>query len=176
MNCPKCGKERVSDQTSFCSKCGLYLDFLEAIMKNEGYPPDSLESTGSVGWLSRKNVRLTALLWFVVVTAFMLPISAIMGGPSKMLAVLGLMGPVGAAFLLVMSMFFPTELEALRKPASKRSLEERSPKGLESGGTMYAEEFVAPAAVRDPMPAGERPPSVTEETTRHLDERIKNGS
>jgi hypothetical protein len=38
MFCPRCGQERISEETSFCSRCGFLLTGLTALLKNEGVP------------------------------------------------------------------------------------------------------------------------------------------
>lgn len=174
MHCPKCGTERVSDATIFCSRCGLYLDHIKDVMEAGGEPVGGPRDHEKAPFLNSKNIRIFSLLWFLVVTVFLLPISAIMGGEAKMLAVLGLMGPVGAAFLLILSMFFPA---ASGKGSGRRQFPEKTAaKQLPPERTVFAEDFVAPSAGpgrRTPDLEKVSPPSVTEETTRHLDEKLK---
>lgn len=171
MYCPRCGQERISEQTSFCSRCGLLLDHIGEVMENGGEPVYHAGASGREGIISRKNVRLFALLWFMVLTMFFTPIAAIMGGPSQMIAVCGAMGSVGALIIFVFSFFIPKSVpvpEYGRVPGRVLK-EEASEKGLPPAQTAFAEEFVPPArASVHAEREGERPPSVTEGTTRLL--------
>ena len=176
MYCPRCGQERISDRTIFCSRCGLLLDHLEEVMENGGEP--LFESPDEAGFLARlfsgRNVRVIALLWFIVVTMMLLPIAAILDAPEEGLGILGLMGPVGALMLLVLSFFMPkAETKAKRRERRRERREAASAEARElpPDRTEYVSDFVPPQASRvedDAGFAGRRPPSVTEETTRHL--------
>lgn len=175
MYCPRCGQERIEDRTIFCSRCGLLLDHLEEVMENGGEPLfESQVETGLFGRIfSRKNVRIVALLWFIFATILLLPIMAIMGAPEELLGIMGLMGPVGALTLLLLSFFISKPVT--RGPRRKRRTEKNSqanaePRELPPDRTVYASDFVPPPAhgEEDARFASRRPPSVTEDTTRHL--------
>lgn len=172
MYCPRCATKRVSEETSFCSKCGLLLDHIEEVVGNEGSPLIELAETGS--WFSARNIRIGALLWFVVVTVLMTPIAAIMKGPKEMIATLAILGPVGAALLLIFSMFFALPEEKGRDRKKVRELKRSGRrKELPPEHTVFAEDLVTPGREPDFTDLRQTPPSVTEETTRHLDRKTR---
>lgn len=147
-------------------------------MENGGEPLFDPENEGEGRWFSRRNVRIFALFWFVIVTVILTPISAIMNAEEEVTAVLGLIGPVIALFLLVLSFLIPKGKSSSAPKTAVRSrevLEERGTRReLPPERTVYAEDFVAPssdAAVGERDHALRTPPSVTEETTRHLDRK-----
>jgi hypothetical protein len=174
MYCPRCGQERFSEATSFCSRCGLLLDHIENVMANGGEP---LEGNGKSGgrFFSRKNVRLFAALWFCVFVLFFTPISAILGADAEVIAVAGTMGSVGALIILIFSFFLPKNAALTARPVRRTgSIPSRENAGLPAPKTEFADDYIAPAGGRssDAEPeAVRRPSSVTEETTRHLDKK-----
>lgn len=178
MHCPRCGQERISEATSFCSKCGLFLDHIEEVMANGGEPLFDPAQEGEGRWFSRRNIRIFALIWFVIVTVILTPISAIFNAEEEVTAVLGLIGPVIALLMLVISFVVPKDVTAAAaraKRKTRRDLEEtESRRELPPDRTVFAEDFVAPGSESRPgegQHAARTPPSVTEETTRHLDKK-----
>ncbi|MCO6509973.1 MAG: hypothetical protein J5I65_04200 [Aridibacter famidurans] len=175
MYCPRCGQERHTEATSFCSRCGLFLDHIEEVMDNGGNPLFEPGEAGSDRLLSRRNVRIFTLFWFVIVTVILTPISAILEAPEEITAILGLIGPVIALMTLILSFLLPQDTSSSsgrKKRRERRELREQAErKGLPPEQTVFAEDFVPPKReTREPV-SGERPtapPSVTEETTRHL--------
>ncbi|HUF04665.1 MAG TPA: hypothetical protein VMM38_10880 [Aridibacter sp.] len=175
MYCPRCGQERFSEATSFCSRCGLFLDHIEEVMDNDGNPLFEPDESGSGRILSRRNFRIFSLFWFVIVTVILTPISAILEAPDEVIAILGLLGPVVALMMLIFSFFLPKDSTAgsrLQRRKQRRELREQSErKGLPPEQTTFADDFIPPRTESREPAAGERPatpPSVTEETTRHL--------
>jgi len=151
------------------------LDHIEEVMHNGGEP--LFESGEKFGILERifsgRNVRIVALLWFIVVTMLLLPMAAILDAPEEVLGILGLMGPVGALMVLVLSFFMPNaQAKAKSKERRKeaRNAVTAEPRELPPDRTSYVSDFVPPAerSEDDAQFAGRRPHSVTEDTTRHL--------
>ncbi len=176
MYCPRCGSERVSDATSFCSKCGLLLDHIEEVMENGGEAVFTAAPKGCGRWLNQRNVRISALFWFVVVTILLTPFAAIMNGPTEMIATFGLLGPVGAALLLIASMFFPSAAPSvIGKNQGNIGGQAAGRRELPPDRTEFARDFTEPGQPQVSIPkreVGTAPPSVTEETTRHLDRKL----
>lgn len=175
MYCPRCGQKRISDETIFCSRCGLLLDHIEDVMQNDGEP---LFLTGTEGGLlgrlvTGRNVRLLALSWFVIVTMMLLPIAAILDVHEEALGILGLMGPMAALFLLVLSFFLPKSASGESQRQKRREKKQEGsaqPRELPPDRTQYVSDFVPPSVrnEEDAEFASRKPPSVTEDTTRHL--------
>lgn len=175
MYCPRCGQERHSEATSFCSRCGLFLDHIGDVMDNDGNPLFEPGEAGSKKIFSRRNVRIFTLFWFVIVTVILTPISAILEAPDEVTAILGLLGPVVALMMLIFSFLLPKDGEPSsrrqRRKERREFREQRERRGLPPQQTEFAEDFI-PARHGTPEPASDErhfaPPSVTEETTRHL--------
>ena len=56
MYCPKCGQQQVSDNTRFCSRCGLPIDVLAEWLAGGGVKPGfSLGATDDFGHLAVKD-------------------------------------------------------------------------------------------------------------------------
>lgn len=175
MYCPRCGQERFSEATSFCSRCGLFLDHIEEVTNNDGNPLFEADESDSSRIFSRRNVRIFTLFWFVIVTVILTPISAILEAPDEMTAILGLLGPVVALMLLVFSFLLPkdagTSSSRQRRRERSELREQRERLGLPPEQTVFADDFVPPRQeTRHPVTGARQPapPSVTEETTRHL--------
>ncbi|REJ75246.1 MAG: hypothetical protein DWQ47_07095 [Acidobacteria bacterium] len=178
MYCPRCSQERVTEQTSFCSRCGLYLDHLEEVIGNDGNPLFEPEESGSGRFLTRRRLRIFALFWFVIITIFFLPMVGITDGPEELMAMLGIIGPVGAITALILSFMIPKDAPAKKHQRTQniqRSFpEQRSQRELPPERSVPAEEFARPSFADRDERSGyvpQDPPSVTEETTRHLDSK-----
>jgi hypothetical protein len=173
MYCPRCGQERFSEATSFCSRCGLLLDHIERVMANGGEPLGGGESGGRI--FSRKNVRIFAALWFSIFTLFLTPVEGIMGAEAAMIAVTATMGAVGALIILISSFLLPKSTPGtarqVRRTASVGSSEKAE---LPPVKTEFADDYVSPGGGKYGEGEPEevlRPSSVTEDTTRHLDKK-----
>lgn len=46
MHCPKCGQLQISEETSFCSRCGLLLSGVAEVVANDGQLPGVTSQTG----------------------------------------------------------------------------------------------------------------------------------
>ena len=74
MYCPKCSQQQVSDQTRFCSRCGLLLSNITELLANDGLPA-ALESRTEQHQLSprQRGVRQgTALILTGMVISFVM--------------------------------------------------------------------------------------------------------
>lgn len=95
MCCPRCSQEQISEDTRFCSRCGLPLENVALVVAHEGNLPHLAESddnpqkrfTRSKGWKF-------GLVWFLVLTFLLTPIYAILeiDGLPEITAFLGFVG------------------------------------------------------------------------------------
>ena len=76
MFCPHCGQERLSDATSFCSRCGFLLTGTTELLKNGGVIP-SLPATRGYFSPSPRTRGLKQGLFFFLLTFLIVPIIAI---------------------------------------------------------------------------------------------------
>lgn len=66
MYCPKCSQQQISDETSFCSRCGLPMTDVKALLATDGISPTSEdERQKPCQSPRRKGVRQGVLLIFL---------------------------------------------------------------------------------------------------------------
>jgi hypothetical protein len=175
MHCPKCGQQQVSEEVRYCSRCGLPLSGVAQLIAADGLHP-ALEQDGGKALRSprRRGFRQGALMMFVA--ACLLPlIDALHIEPViLMLFIAGLMRMLYAAI-------FQEGAPRRRKkgeeraasyipPASPSQMETRMndaalPTAHSIPAGMYGRQARVDTSEMSP------PRSVTENTTRLLDEQ-----
>ena len=79
MYCPSCGQEQISEDTRFCSRCGLLLTGISQVMRNEGllpqiFPPAGVAAKGK--WFRKRGFKKGL---FIFLLAFLIvPIIAVL--------------------------------------------------------------------------------------------------
>lgn len=172
MYCPKCGQQQVSDEMRFCSRCGLALSGLAEWIAGEILPAKRAdEPQSAVSSRRRREIRRAGKLMFfsAVMVPVFLVISLVIDEGAPMLFPL-LVFFVGLAMMLYARLFSdaaPGNDTSLKHSAAQTS-------ALPSGSTRSS----LPPAANMPIPSVGRqvrtnelaqPPSVTENTTRLLD-------
>jgi len=106
MHCPRCGQQQISEETKFCSKCGLPLHVIADVVSQGGSLTqlDQLNQPGKK-WLTRRNGMVFSLFWFLFFLLIMCPFFGIMNvdSLSGMSAILGIFGGL---ILFLASVFF----------------------------------------------------------------------
>ena len=164
MYCPRCSQQQIAD-LRFCPGCGLQLDYVTELVANNGLPLPQIGK--SVPFLQRRGISIGAKLVFL--SLFLLPISlvgAIAFDSPGPFAVPFIVFMVGLAQVLYTMLFKDpgrSELSGVRqsglnqpKPLVSFPVGQGSPVILEPRRVRTAEMI--------------RPPSVTENTTKLLDE------
>jgi hypothetical protein len=175
MFCPRCAQSQVADDVRFCSRCGFPLAGVAELLANGGAWPQYLLPSGAVQTTSprRKGVRQGGKL--ILFGAFLVPLLAIMGSIIDLeeLGLLGVIIVIGGIMRLLYALIF----------------EEKHPAGAAAqplAPQQFAPQQFHPAAHHSALPprqsapapvsfrtrdTGELagPPSVTENTTRLLD-------
>jgi hypothetical protein len=167
MFCPRCGQQQVSGEVRFCSRCGLSLASVPALLA--GFEASAPEGTAGGGrWKKRKQIRRGAKIMFFSAVLFPiffgLAIAADSPGP---LIVPLTVFFAGLAWLLYFVLFGE---EAAQESAGKgREVlrESRNAPSLPPATFVPASGFGARRTHTADMA---QPPSVTEQTTRLLDE------
>lgn len=169
MYCPNCGQQQISDEMRFCSRCGLALSGLMEWLAGGRVPAKRSEVTQDPKAMSprRKGIRRAAKLMFfsaVLFPVFLVFCAAIEEGAPMIFP--GLLFFISAVMMLYARLFsdktvpvshLTTAQTAAFAPTSARSS--------------------LPPAANIPMPGRQhvrtnelaQPPSVTENTTRLLD-------
>ena len=169
MYCPNCGQQQVSGEMRFCSRCGLALTGLAEWLAGGGLPvrrPDQAESSELT--LRRKHMRRAAKLMFfsgVLFPVFLVFCAAIGAGEPMIL-------PVGLFFVSLVWMLYARIFIDKTTPAISQAAQPPAFGSIPARGSL-------PPAAHNPMSNIGRqqvrtnelaqPPSVTEHTTRLLD-------
>ena len=169
MYCPNCGQQQISDEMRFCSRCGLALSGLAEWIAG-GVLPVKREEKEKSSPLSprRKGIRRAAKLMFFsgVLFPIFLVISIAEDEPGP-LAIPFILFFVSLAMMLYARLFSDKTAPVLNQAAQTSTL----------GATPARSSLPPPTSI--PIPATGRgqvrtnelaqPPSVTEHTTRLLD-------
>ena len=173
MYCPRCGQQQISDEMKFCSRCGLPMSGLTEWLVGSGAPAGREQETPvSLRSPRRKGIRRGAKLMFL--SGVLLPV----------FLVLSLFIEEGAPMIIPISIFFVALTMML---FSRLFSEEISPIKSQQAQTsgLGAMSVLGPLPPASNIPlhgpgniAGQRvrtnelaqPPSVTEHTTKLLDQ------
>jgi zinc-ribbon domain len=169
MYCPRCGQQQLSDEVRFCSRCGLPLASVPALLAGEAAPTAGGATRKGILAGKRPGVRRGAKLMFFSVVLFpiFLAFSIAADSPGPLVVPFMLL-LAGLAFLLY-SVLFGEELLPARGSKNRDEL----------SGAHGAQQSLPPSTFvpasgfgRQPVNTADmsRPPSVTEQTTRLLDE------
>ena len=171
MYCPNCGQQQISDEMRFCSRCGLALSGLAEWLAGGRLPAKPREEAQPPAGLSprRKGIRRAAKLMFfsgVLFPVFLVfSIAADEGAPMVIPVILFF---ISVVLMLYARLFSDKTVPAIamNQAAQTSTLSSASARGA------------LPTATNTPIPAGRQhvrtnelaqPPSVTENTTRLLD-------
>src|SRR2546427_9387879 len=173
MHCPQCGQEQISGEMRFCKRCGFPLDRVRELLATGNISPN-LDKEGRQSRESprRKGVRQGVILLFMFMVS--MPLYGLIGKPVFALPPLFLM----AGFLRILYAVIFQE-GAPRKEKQDKSLPYVAPittdrPGTEGGGSALPPSHSMPVSVFSArrLDTAEivNPPSVTEHTTKLLDE------
>lgn len=170
MYCPNCGQQQISDEMKFCSRCGLALSGLAEWLAG-GALPVRRQEVGKNEALSprRKGIRRAAKLMFwsgVLFPIFIgICIAVEEGGPMII--------PFGVFFVALVMMLWAVLFSDKNEPATFYQAPQTSTLGSTSarGSLPPAGNMPMPDLGRQQVRTNElaQPPSVTENTTRLLD-------
>lgn len=168
MFCPRCGQQQVSGEVRFCSRCGLSLASVPALLAGfEAAPPEGL--TRGRRWKKRKQIRRGAKLLFLSAVLFpvFLALAIAVDEPGPLLVPCTIFF-AGLAWMLYFVIFGEEYAdESAEKTGRKDLRESQTAPSLPPATFAPAPGFGARRANTADMA---QPPSVTEQTTRLLDE------
>lgn len=168
MFCPRCGQQQVSGEVRFCSRCGLSLASVPALLAGFESPPTAGGAARRPRSKKRKQMRRGAKLMFL--SAVLFPIFFALGiavdhpGP---LIVPATVFFAGLAWLLYFVIFSEEDADEPVEKGREVLRESRTAPSLPPATFVPASGFGArPAHTADMA----QPPSVTEQTTKLLNE------
>ena len=172
MHCPSCGQQQISNETKFCSRCGMPLTLVSEVMMHGGYLPQLAELEKNTGTLyTRRNGVIFSLFWLI----FWLLIMAVIFGGILNVNFLGelfsVVGIFGGLLIFLFSLFF---LRKAPKTVFPAQMHQPAP-GLYGQPQQQALPPQAAQSYFHPQAGSWRdtndlePASVTENTTKLLD-------
>jgi hypothetical protein len=167
MYCPNCGQQQISEEMRFCSRCGLAFSGLAEWLAGGRLPLQRRDEPQAPAPLSprRKGIRRAAkLMFFSGVLFFVCLVISIAADEGAFMVFPFLTFFVSLAMMLYARLFSDKNAPLINQPAAFGPTAARG--SLPPGATMPM-----PAAGRQHVRTNElaQPPSVTENTTRLLD-------
>jgi len=175
MHCPKCGQQQISEETRFCSRCGLLLSGVAEVLANNGIvPAPQTGLTGASDSAKRRGIKqgvFLFLLSFLVVPLLIMFSVAFNIKPFLPIIAVFLFG-VGGILRMVYAMMFESGLATTNLPGQNAFASIPENRGsLPSSQTTPASAYVSPAAGswRDTNDLQYQPGTVTDSTTKLLE-------
>lgn len=177
MFCPQCGQEKVSDETTYCSRCGFLLVAVNDLLQTGGINPLATSPVPAAMQSARKRGLKQGLFLFLLtflvaplmgMISVALKVEPIAVGIAVVICFIG--GLLRMAYAL---MFESPDIGAQRSgekfAASTPSLPSARPNALPPQNTIPAPEYFAPATGNWRETNDLQPASVTEGTTKLLE-------
>lgn len=174
MHCPRCGQQQISGEVRFCKSCGFPLDGVRELLISGGLSsPIEEESHQPRQSPRRQGVRQGVILLFI--TVVLMPLTMIMGNQARFLIPMFLM----AGLMRILYAVIFQEGAPRKKQQQFNTLPDVPPGTLDHLGTATRGTALPPAqsipvTVFDARRVDTRemvnPPSVTEHTTKLLNE------
>lgn len=182
MFCPNCGQQQVSQEVSYCSRCGLPLKVIAEVLAAGGALPNGALATPSGGELSprQKGVRRGAML--MLSTMLFVPLIAIITsfigiGEEFFIPIAAIICFVGGLLRIIYALMFQEKYPPAEPAAPPQYVPPGAPAQMNAAATHAA---ALPPRRSEPAPSfmpsrrgdtGELVPrpSVTDHTTRLLD-------
>jgi hypothetical protein len=172
MFCPKCGHERVANETRFCSKCGFLLSGTLELLMTGGVIPSAASTTRRGDSPRRRGVKQGLFIFFL--SFLLLPLIAIitvaLNAEPYALIITSILLGVGSFLRIAYAMMFEST-EGVHIPADddgRQYLPDGAdPYGLPAAG---AHDLFTPPPRASNSTSDLHPGSVTEGTTRLLEQ------
>jgi hypothetical protein len=174
MYCPQCGQERISQETSFCSKCGYLLTGTAELLQTGGLIPTG--GTKSGGSSSPRSRGLKQGLFIFLLTFLVVPIIAIISRALDLqpwaVAISSIVLFVGGLLRMAYAVMFESTIPGAPtlEENAIRGLHGRMPvNALPPQQSVPVSSYVSPAAGKWRDTNDLQPTSVTEKTTNLLE-------
>ncbi len=179
MYCPRCSRGQSLEEMRFCSRCGFPLAGVATLLDNSGIIPklasDPAQPPKRRSGIIRESVFLTLLAWAIGLASTLL---WDVGGPFESVAKVGslvffILGLVGLLRFLYAFMFVkdtvqsPLQTTVPGAPYSRTVAESPTRTALPSTQSVPVSDYAPRIKTKEIV----SPPSVTENTTRLLDDR-----
>jgi hypothetical protein len=171
MHCPQCGQQQVSDELRYCKGCGFALGAVKELLTTGGISPSEIEGGKSRWSPRRRGVRQGAILLFIAMC--LLPLAPLLGSGGEVLPLMFIMaGLMRMLYARIFQEGAPpriSQVSMLPHAAANRvgQASTASERALPPAQGVPVSDFQASRGITKEM-AG--PPSVTEHTTKLLNE------
>ncbi len=182
MYCPQCGQQQVSGDARFCSRCGFQLSAVTGLLATGGVlSTASMPNELRIASPRRKGALAGGKL--VLLSVFLIPMLALLQGFLSInldLPLLGVALLLGGILRLLYALIFQEGVA--RQPALSASSayavpavsQQRMGAGAVRGSELPPHSSIPVPTFMPPRNTGElTPPSITENTTRLLDEQTR---
>ncbi|HMJ09115.1 MAG TPA: hypothetical protein VK468_08920 [Pyrinomonadaceae bacterium] len=173
MHCPTCGQLQVSDETRFCSRCGLLLTGIAQVMVNGGVLPTIHPNSETAVSTPRKRGMKQGL--FIFLLAFLIvPIITILtiaaNAEPYVVVLSAILLGAGAMLRVAYALMFESNLPAVQQaPVGGRFSPHDTEAALPPPQSIPASAYTSPAGSwRDTADLQEHPSSITDSTTKLL--------
>ena len=177
MHCPSCGQQQVSNETKFCSRCGMPLGLVSELLVHGGFLPQlAALDKKKKSIFTKKNGVVFGVFWFIFFTMFSTAFLGIINAPDELVGLVAITGVFGAMMIVLASLIFlPSSKVGI--PFSQQYQPGQMPQGI-YGANQQAlpPQQSIPVSAYAPRSGTWRdtndlePTSVTENTTRLLNE------
>lgn len=181
MYCPKCSQQQVDDQVRYCSRCGFPLGGVAELLASGGVLQVYQEGSARP-WLSprQRGIRqgammMLSLLLVMPIVIFMFV--AMLGFPGELIPLIGAILLMGGILRIIYAAIFEDDRPHVKHESLPQYVAPATaPARLSTparGSSLPPAQSTPTSAWRGPVNTSElvAPPSVTENTTRLLDER-----
>ena len=181
MYCPKCGQQQVPEDVRFCSRCGFPLGtVLELLSQGGSLSPFQMGGASSELSPRQKGIRQGAIMMLstlLIVPVVIFLLVAMLGMPGELIPLTAVILFMGGLMRILYAVFLEENYVNSKADAVPHYVPPPMPQARLSAPSRGS---ALPPAQSTPAPAWRRPadtselvspPSVTENTTRLLDER-----
>lgn len=185
MYCPKCNQQQASEEMRFCSRCGFPLAGVALLLEHNGMIPEVPREPVQRLYPSRKKIIIESAIFTLVAWSIGLftifwfdfggPLETVAKIAALLFSILGLLGLIRFlyGFLFAKDVIEQPARNALSKGVSEGAiLEAPSRFALPPQQSLPASDYPRRVHTKEMLPQ----PSVTENTTRLIDEQTTDRS
>lgn len=174
MHCPSCGQQQVSNETKFCSRCGMPLSTVAEVVAHGGFLPQLAQLNDKKTIFTRRNGVAFSIIWCLFFLLIMAPLWGI-ANVDELAGASAVIGIFGGLIMLISSLIF------LKKPFVSYA----HPPYPQPPATLYGQPQQSALPPQQSIPVSQygmpsagrwrdtndlEPTSVTESTTRLLND------
>ncbi len=174
MYCPRCSQQQISEETKFCSRCGLPLALVAEVLAHDGFLPRFAALGGKKKIFTRRNGLIFSLFWCLFFVLIVTPFFGILDADelAGMSAIIGIFG--GLLIALAAHFFLCRETKNFAFQAPVENNFNRHNLDGANVGALPPQQSIPASAYAPPAKANWRDtndlvqPSITEDTTKLL--------